>query len=59
MNKEYIITNEKKPCCICQKLTNRLNYLYESYFCSQECEDVMNTKYEEQLKKEKGHEKSN
>ena len=51
MSKAYIITNEKKPCCICHKLTNRLNYLYESYFCNQKCEDVMNKKYEEQLKK--------
>lgn len=38
----YIISKEKNPCCVCGKLTNRIEYNYEAYICSPKCEDVMN-----------------
>ncbi len=39
-----LITDVEKPCIVCKKLTNRFNYCYEAPICSDECEDVMDTK---------------
>jgi hypothetical protein len=44
MGNNYIISEEEKPCYICGKKTNRIEYCYETYICSQECEDKMNKK---------------
>ena len=43
-NNSYIYSKEKKPCCVCGKLTKRIEYNYESYICSRKCENVMNQK---------------
>lgn len=40
----YILTKARKPCIVCGKLTNRLEYCYEAYLCSDECQDVIDTK---------------
>ena len=37
----YILTDQAKPCCVCGKMTNRLEYSYENYICSEKCEKVM------------------
>ena len=44
MKNNYIISKEEKPCCVCGKKTNKIEYCYEAYICSQECEDEMNKK---------------
>lgn len=31
-------TESKEPCIVCGKLTNRLDYCYEAYICSIECD---------------------
>lgn len=38
----YITAERKGKCCICGKLTNRIEYNYEAFICSRACEDVMN-----------------
>lgn len=43
-NSDYIYSRCKKPCCVCGKLTKRIEYCYESYICSNKCENVMNKK---------------
>lgn len=40
----YITVDEKKPCYVCSKLTNRIEYNYEAYICSKKCEDKLNEK---------------
>ena len=37
----YILTDQAKPCCVCGHMTNRLQYNYENYICSEKCEKVM------------------
>lgn len=37
----YILTDQAKPCCVCGHMTNRLQYSYENYICSEKCEKVM------------------
>lgn len=43
-NGSYIRSKIKEPCCVCGKLTNRIEYNYEAYICSRECEKVMDKK---------------
>ena len=38
----YILTDQAKPCCVCGHMTNRLQYNYENYICSEKCEKTMN-----------------
>lgn len=40
---DYIISDNYKPCCVCGKLTNRIEINYEAYICSPECERVLNS----------------
>lgn len=40
----YFISKEYKPCCVCGKPTNRVEYNYETYICSRDCEDILNKK---------------
>lgn len=40
----YITVDEKKPCYVCGRLTNRIEYNYEAYICSKKCEDKINEK---------------
>lgn len=40
----YIISKEEKPCVVCGKPTKRIEVCYESYICSDECQDVMDQK---------------
>nr|DAO73281.1 MAG TPA: protein of unknown function (DUF3330) [Caudoviricetes sp.] len=40
----YITVDAKKPCYVCGKLTNRIEYNYEAYICSKKCEDKLNEK---------------
>lgn len=47
----YITSKEKKPCCVCGKLTDQIEFCYEAYVCSKECEDVLNKQYMEYLQK--------
>lgn len=44
INSSYIYSKEKKPCYICGKPTKRIEYNYEAYICSRNCENVMNKK---------------
>lgn len=44
MDDGYIISKHYKPCCVCGKLTNKIEYNYEAYICSYECENIMNEK---------------
>lgn len=37
----YILTDQAKPCCVCGHMTNRLQYDYEDYICSEKCQRVM------------------
>ncbi len=37
----YILTDQAKPCCVCGHMTNRLQYNYENYICSEKCQQVM------------------
>ena len=48
MNNKYnlidcILSDTYKPCCVCGKLTNRIEINYEAYICSIECEHVLNS----------------
>lgn len=38
----YFISKEEKPCFVCEKLANRIEYNYQAYICSLECKNVMN-----------------
>lgn len=37
----YFISEYYKPCCVCGKLTNKIEYNYEAYICSRDCENKM------------------
>ena len=34
----YFTSKEKKPCCVCGKLTDQIEYNYEAYLCGPKCE---------------------
>ena len=37
----YFTSKEKKPCCVCGKLTDQIEYNYEAYLCSPKCEALL------------------
>lgn len=37
----YITVEKKGKCYVCGKLTNKIEYTYETYICSKECENMM------------------
>lgn len=39
----YIVSKNKRPCCICGKLTNRFERDCNDYICSLECEYILHT----------------
>ena len=43
----YILSNKSKPCYLCGRETNKLNYIFECYLCSYECEKILSEKYME------------
>lgn len=42
MDDGSFLTDNYEPCCVCGKLTNRVDYCYEARICSKECENVIN-----------------
>lgn len=40
----YMTSEYYKPCIVCGKLTNKIEYNYEAYICSYECENIMDEK---------------
>jgi len=39
----HMKTKEKRRCIMCEKRTDRLDVLSESYVCSKECDNEFNT----------------
>ena len=44
-NYNFIISKTKKPCWICEKLTNQIEINYEAYICSSKCEKIADEAY--------------
>ena len=42
------LVEDYKPCCVCEKPTNRVDYCYEARICSRECEDVLDKEWMKQ-----------
>ena len=47
----YIISKNKKPCCVCGAYTNKIEINFEAPICCFGCEEIMNKKLIEAEKK--------
>lgn len=41
MDDGSFIAGSRGMCCVCGKMTNRVDYCYEAFVCSQECAEIL------------------